>query len=91
MKKEKKIIINPYESVIFGVTIILNMKVTVLEIKQLSVEEYINKIRPYLKEINNLKKSYTWKIQLGVANILVSSVDHDEEHVMHSKSEIQKS
>ena len=48
MKKEKKIIINQYESVIFGVTIILNMKVTVLEIKQLSVEEYINKIRPYL-------------------------------------------
>ena len=91
MKKEKKIIINQYESVIFGVTIILNMKVTVLEIKQLSVEEYINKIRPYLKEINNLKKSYTWKIQLGVANILVSSVDHDEEHVMHSKSDIQKS
>ena len=91
MKKEKKIIINPYESVIFGVTIILNMKVTVLEIKQLSVEEYINKIRPYLKEINNLKKSYTWKIQLGVANILVSSVDHDEEHVMHSKSDTQKS
>ena len=91
MKKEKKIIINQYESVIFGVTIILNMKVTVLEIKQLSVEEYINKIRPYLKEINNLKKSYTWKIQLGVANILVSSIDHDEEHVMHSKSDIQKS
>ena len=91
MKKEKKIIINQYESVIFGVTIILNMKVTVLEIKQLSVEEYINKIRPYLKEINNLKKSYTWKIQLGVANILVSSVDHDEEHVMHSKSDTQKS
>ena len=67
------------------------MKVTVLEIKQLSVEEYINKIRPYLKDINNLKKSYTWKIQLGVANILVSFIDHDEKHVMHSKSDIQKS
>ena len=31
--------------------------------KTLSVEEYLNKIRPYLKDIiNNLKKSDTWKI-----------------------------
>ena len=35
----------------------------------LSVEEYFNKIRPYLKDIiNNLKKSDTWKIQLTIAN-----------------------
>ena len=35
----------------------------------LSVEEYLNKIRPYLKDIiNNLKKSDTWKIQLTIAN-----------------------
>ena len=33
--------------------------------KILTVEEYLNKIRPYLKGIiNNLKKSDTWKIQL---------------------------
>ena len=33
--------------------------------KTLSVEEYLNKIRPYLKDIiNNLKKSGPWKIQL---------------------------
>ena len=32
--------------------------------KTLTVEEYLNKIRPYLKDIiNNLKKSDTWKIQ----------------------------
>ena len=32
--------------------------------KVLSVEEYLNKIRPYLKGIlNNLKKSDMWKIQ----------------------------
>ena len=36
--------------------------------KTLSVEEYIKKIRPYLKDINNLKKSDTWKIQLKIAN-----------------------
>ena len=33
--------------------------------KILSVEEYLNKITPYLKGIiNNVKKSGTWKIQL---------------------------
>ena len=37
--------------------------------KSLSVEEYLDKIRPYLKDIiNNLKKSGTWKILLTVAN-----------------------
>ena len=37
--------------------------------KTLSVEEYLNKIRPYLKEIiNNLKKFDMWKIQLTIAN-----------------------
>ena len=31
--------------------------------KTLSVKEYLNEIRPYLKDIiNNLKKSDTWKI-----------------------------
>ena len=31
--------------------------------KTLSIEKYLNKIRPYFKDIkNNLKKSDTWKI-----------------------------
>ena len=30
--------------------------------KRLSVEEYLNKIRSYFKDINNLKKSDMWKI-----------------------------
>ena len=52
------------------------------------VEEYLNKIRPYLKNIiNNLKKSDTWKIQLTIANNFISSIDNDEERVMHSKSD----
>ena len=38
--------------------------------KTLSVEEYLDKIRRYLKDINNLKKSDTWKIQLTLANNL---------------------
>ena len=36
--------------------------------KTLSVEEYLNIIRPYLKYIiNNFKESDAWKIQLAVA------------------------
>ena len=35
----------------------------VIEKKTLSVEEYLNNIRPYLKDIiNNIKKSDTWKV-----------------------------
>ena len=56
--------------------------------KTLSVEEYLNKIRPYLKDItNNLKKSGTWKIQLTIANNFIFSIDNDEERIMHSKSD----
>ena len=55
--------------------------------KTLSVEEYLTKIRPCLKDIiNNLKKSNTWKIQLTIANNFISSIQNDEECVMHSKS-----
>ena len=39
----------------------------------MSVKEYLNKIRPYLKYIiNNHKKSDMWKIQLAIANDLIS-------------------
>ena len=48
--------------------------------KALSIEEYVNKIRPYLKDvINYLKKSNTWKTQLTIANNFISSIDNDEE------------
>ena len=48
--------------------------------KTLSIEEYVNKIRPYLKDvINDLKKSNTWKTQLTIANNFISSIDNDEE------------
>ena len=56
--------------------------------KTISVEEYLNKIRPYLIDIiNNLKNSDAWKIQLTIANNFIYSIDHDEEHGMHSKSD----
>ena len=58
-----------------------------IEIKH-SVKEYLNKIRPYLKDIiKNLKKSDTWKFELAMTNNFISSVDIDKEHVMHSKSD----
>ena len=37
--------------------------------------------------INNHKKSDAWKIQLTIANNFISSIDNDEEHVIHSKSD----
>ena len=56
--------------------------------KTLLFEEHLNKIKPYLKDItNNLKKSNLRKIQLKIANNFISSIDKDEEHVMHSKSD----
>ena len=56
--------------------------------KAVSVEEYLSKIRPYLKDItSNLKKSDIWKIQLTIPYNFISSKDNDEEHVMHSKSD----
>ena len=56
--------------------------------KTLSVEEYLDKIRPQLKDIvNNFKKSDTCKIQLATANNFISSIDHNEEHLIHPKSD----
>ena len=55
--------------------------------KILSVEEYL-KISQYLKNtINNLKKPDIWKIQLTIANKIISSIGNDEERAMHLKSD----
>ena len=40
-----------------------------------------------MKDINKLKKSDTQKIQLRIANNLISFIDNDEEQAMHSKSD----
>ena len=56
--------------------------------KTLSVKIYLNKIRPYFKNIiNNLKNSDTWKIQLTMAINFISFKDNGEERVMYSKSD----
>ena len=62
--------------------------------KTLLAEEYLNKIRPFLKFvrflkniINTFKKSDTLKIQLTKAINFISSIDNYEERVMHSKSD----
>ena len=56
--------------------------------KTLSLEEYLNKIRSYLKDIiNNLKKSDKQKIQLAISVNSISFVDNDEERVMHLKGD----
>ena len=52
-----------------------------------SIEEHLNKVRPYLKDIiNDLKKSDAWKIQLTITINFISSKDSNEERVLHSKS-----
>ena len=56
--------------------------------KTLLVEEYLNKIITYLKDIiNDLRKSDTRKIQLTIAINSISSKYNDEAHVMDSKGD----
>ena len=87
-EKEEQNCCKPVRVNNFWSKIILNIKVTVIEIK-LSVEEYLDKIRSYLKGIiNDLKQSDTWKIQMKITISFISSKDdHYEECVMHSKSD----
>ena len=53
--------------------------------KTVSVEEYLDKVRLYLKDIiNDLKKPGTWRIQLTIIiNFISSEDDNDEDSVMH--------
>ena len=37
--------------------------------------------------MNNLKESDTWKIQFSMGINIISSIDNDKEHIMHSKSD----
>ena len=60
----------------------------VKEIKQYKQKNAL--IKPYLKDINNIKKSDTWKIQLRRAINFMSSKDTDEERVMYSESDNTK-
>ena len=55
--------------------------------KTLSAEEYLTKIRRYVKDIKNLKTSVTWKVQLTITINFIPSIDNDEECVMHWSSD----
>ena len=66
----------------------MNTKVKGVRRIILSREGYHNRTRPCFKDIiNNLKKSDPWKIQLTIANKLISSINNDKERVIHSKSD----
>ena len=56
--------------------------------KNLSLEEYLNKIKPYLRDIIiDLQESDTRKIQLAVEINFISSKDVEKECEMDSKSD----
>ena len=54
--------------------------------KTLSVEEYLEKILPYLKDVvNNLNKFDTRKVELIIVINFIYSKNNDEEPIIHSK------
>ena len=55
--------------------------------KTLSIKKYFDEIKPYLKDIANLKKSDAWKIQFRIKINFIASKDTDKEHVTHSVSD----
>ena len=76
----------------FWINSYIDYKSNVDRNKALSVEEYLNKIEPYLikdfiNNINNIKKFETWKIELTITVNFISSKDNDEAHVIYSKSD----
>ena len=59
--------------------------------RNLSLDKYLNKIQPYLKNIiNNLQNSDAWKIQLIIAINFISSKHVEEDRAMHSASDYIK-
>ena len=55
--------------------------------RNLLLDEYLNKIKLYLKNIIiNLQNSDTWNMQLTIEINFISSKDAEEEHAIHSKS-----
>ena len=84
--KKKKIIINQLEFNNFWSNDYIKYESNSDRNKTLSVEEFLNKISPYLKFIiNNLQNTDTWKTQLTIANKFILSVHNNEERVMHSE------
>ena len=58
------------------------------EDKNLSIQEYIDIIRPYLSDIiNNQKTQVEWKINLTIAITFISSKNSNETRIVHSESD----
>ena len=54
----------------------------------LALEEYLNMIRPYLRDMIDNHKAYSkWNIQIIVRIVFVSSLDTNDNHIMHTKSD----
>ena len=53
-----------------------------------SLDQYLNKIKPFLKDIRvDLQSSNTWKIQLTIPINFIFSKNTEEERVIHSTSD----
>ena len=58
------------------------------EDKNLSIQEYIDTIRPYLSDIiDNQKTQVEWKINLTIAITFISSKNSNETRIVHSESD----
>ena len=56
-----------------------NKTPSVEKLIKLIKQNFLNKIKPYFKDIiNTLKKSDTWKIRLTIAINFISSINNDE-------------
>ena len=54
--------------------------------RNLSLEDYLNIIKPFLKDIINNHKTYReWKIQLIMRINFISTLDTDEFCIMYTK------
>ena len=58
-----------------------------MELKHDQLKNVLTKL-DHLNNINNLKKSHTWKIQSMISINFMSSKDTDEDRLMHSESDI---
>ena len=56
--------------------------------KKLSLEDYLDMIRPFLRDMTNNHRTHgEWKIQLTMQITFISSLDTGEFRIMNSKSD----
>ena len=85
---KKNIITNQQKSRVLLMAVMYYMKVKVIKDAGLSIDEYFDIIRPYLKDmIDSHKSKGEWKIQLSVQIIFVSFTDTNKTREMHTRSD----